>query len=80
MLVRELMTSPAVTIGPDNEAVEAARLLDRLSLTSLPVVDADLRLLVVEKDPSAPGRLNVDVTYTVVLGLHQVAFVHRVTI
>lgn len=45
MLVRDLMTSPAVTIGPDNEAVEAARLLDRLSLTSLPVVDADLRLL-----------------------------------
>jgi CBS domain-containing protein len=45
MLVRELMTFPAVTIGPDNEAVEAARLLDRLSLTSLPVVDAALRLL-----------------------------------
>lgn len=45
MLVREPMTSPAVTIRPDNEAVEAARLLDRLSLTSLPVVDADLRLL-----------------------------------
>jgi len=43
-------------------------------------VDADLTKLVVEKDPSAPGRLNVDVTYTVVLGLHQVAFVHRVTI
>jgi phage tail sheath gpL-like len=43
-------------------------------------VDADLQKLVVEKDPSAPGRLNVDVTYTVVLGLHQVAFVHRVTI
>lgn len=43
-------------------------------------VDADLALLVVEKDLSAPGRINVDVTYTVVLGLHQVAFVHRVTI
>ncbi len=43
-------------------------------------VDEDLALLVVEKDPSAPGRLNIDVTYTVVLGLHQVAFVHRVTI
>jgi CBS domain-containing protein len=45
MLVRELMTFPAVTIRPDNEAVDAARLLDRLSLTSLPVVDAALRLL-----------------------------------
>ena len=43
-------------------------------------VDSDLAALVVEKDPSAPGRVNVDVTYTVVLGLHQVAFVHRVTI
>ena len=43
-------------------------------------VDADLQQLVVEKDPSAPGRLNVDVKYTVVLGLHQVAFIHRVTI
>jgi phage tail sheath gpL-like len=43
-------------------------------------VDSDLKLLVVEKDSSAPGRINVDVTYTVVLGLHQVAFVHRVTI
>jgi phage tail sheath gpL-like len=43
-------------------------------------VDNDLALLVVEKDPDAPGRINVDVTYTVVLGLHQVAFVHRVTI
>lgn len=43
-------------------------------------VDADLALLVVEKDPSAPGRLNVDVTYHVVVGLHQVAFVHRVTL
>lgn len=43
-------------------------------------VDNDLPLLVVEKDTSAPGRINIDVTYTVVLGLHQVAFVHRVTI
>lgn len=45
MLVRDLMTSPAVTIRPDDQVVEAARLLDRLSLTSLPVADADLRLL-----------------------------------
>ncbi len=39
------MSSPAVTIRPDEEVAEAARLLDRLSLTSLPVVDHDLRLL-----------------------------------
>lgn len=43
-------------------------------------VDTDLQQLVVEKDLTAPGRVNVDVTYTVVLGLHQVAFVHRVKI
>jgi CBS domain-containing protein len=45
MLVRELMTSPAVTIRPDAAVAEAARLLDRLSLTSLPVVDRELRLV-----------------------------------
>lgn len=45
MLVRDIMTSPAVTIRPDDDAAEAARVLDRLSLTSLPVVDRDLRLL-----------------------------------
>jgi CBS domain-containing protein len=45
MLVRDLMTSPAVTIRPDDEVLEAARLLDRLNLTSLPVVDHDRRLL-----------------------------------
>lgn len=43
-------------------------------------VDSDLAQLVVEQDSGAPGRINVDVAYTVVLGLHQVAFVHRVKI
>lgn len=43
-------------------------------------VDADLQQLVVEPDLNAPGRVNVDVAYTVVLGLHQVAFIHRVKI
>ena len=45
MLVREIMTSPAVTIRPIDEVAEAARVLDRLSLTTLPVVDQELRLL-----------------------------------
>jgi phage tail sheath gpL-like len=43
-------------------------------------VDNDLQLLKVEKDLSSPGRVNVDITYTVIIGLHQVAFVHRVKI
>lgn len=48
--------------------------------TILANVDSDLALLVVEMDEGAPGRVDVDVSYTVVLGLHQVAFVHRVKI
>jgi phage tail sheath gpL-like len=43
-------------------------------------VDVDLAKLVIEKDPDVPGRYNIDVTYTVVVGLHQVMFVHRVTV
>jgi CBS domain-containing protein len=42
MLVRDVMTSPAVTIRPVDEVAETARVLDRLDLTSLPVVDDDL--------------------------------------
>jgi CBS domain-containing protein len=45
VLVRDVMTSPAVTIRPADEVAEAARVLDRLDLTSLPVVDEDRRLL-----------------------------------
>lgn len=43
-------------------------------------VDADLAKLVLELDPSAIGRINCSITYTVVVGLHQVAFVHRITV
>lgn len=43
-------------------------------------VEADLTRLVVERDSQAVGRLNVDIPYTVVVGLHQIAFVHRVQI
>ena len=35
----ELMTSPAVTIGPDTSVAEAARLLHRHQIKRLPVVD-----------------------------------------
>lgn len=40
-------------------------------------VDEDKAKLVVERDSSAIGRLNVDSAYTIVVGLHQVAFIHR---
>lgn len=62
MLVREIMTSPAVTIRPIDQVAEAARVLDRLSLTSLPVVDQDLRLLGVISEADVigiQGRLDV---------------------
>jgi CBS domain-containing protein len=57
MLVRDVMTSPAVTIRRDDEAAEAARVLDRLSLTSLPVVDHDLRLLGIISEADLIARL-----------------------
>lgn len=55
-------------------------MLDAQDQRILQNVTADLAKLIVEVDSAAPGRVNVDVTYTVVLGLHQVAFVHRVTV
>lgn len=43
MLVREVMTSPAVTVGPGQSVRDAIGLLDRLRITALPVVDDDGR-------------------------------------
>ncbi|MGC4112048.1 MAG: CBS domain-containing protein [Nocardioides sp.] len=45
MFVRDVMTSPAVTIKPTDDVAQAARVLDRLSLTTLPVVDEEHRLV-----------------------------------
>jgi CBS domain-containing protein len=39
MLVRELMTSPAVTVGPEASVKQAAGLLADHAVTALPVVD-----------------------------------------
>jgi|GraSoiStandDraft_46_1057282.scaffolds.fasta_scaffold262739_2 CBS domain-containing protein len=58
MLVRDIMSSPAVTIRPDDDLAEAARLLDRLSLTTLPVVDRDLRLLGIFSEADVIGRFS----------------------
>lgn len=54
------------------------RLLERNNI--IRNVDADLARLVVERDDTAIGRFNIDVAYTVVVGLHQLAFVHRVQV
>ncbi|MFG1928603.1 CBS domain-containing protein [Cryptosporangium sp. NPDC048952] len=40
MTARELMTTPAVTVLPDATVVEAARVMERRSVTRLPVVDS----------------------------------------
>lgn len=43
-------------------------------------VTKSLPELVVERDPDAIGRINTDIPYHVVVGLHQVANVHRVRV
>ena len=43
MLVRDVMSRPAVTVRADTSLKEAATLLDSRSLTALPVVDAGQR-------------------------------------
>jgi CBS domain-containing protein len=45
MLIRSLMTSPAVTVSGDTPVGDALRLLDEHRITALPVVDRDGRLL-----------------------------------
>jgi CBS domain-containing protein len=49
MLVREVMTSPAVTVTPYTTAREALRLLDECRITALPVVDDDVVVGVVSE-------------------------------
>ncbi len=43
--VRELMEEPDVTVGPDMDQEEVARLMARYNVPSIPVVDRDGRLL-----------------------------------
>ena len=45
MLVRDVMTSPAVTIAPDLALRRVAQLLDRHAITAVPVVDQGNRLV-----------------------------------
>ncbi len=44
-LARDLMTAPAVTVGPDAPLAEAARLMHEHGYRSLPVVDATERVV-----------------------------------
>ena len=45
MLVREVMTSPAVTVGPETSVKQAVSLLDEHEITAMPVVDDAGRLV-----------------------------------
>ena len=45
MLVRDVMTSPAVTVPPDMPLKRVAHLLDEHSVTALPVVDRSNRIV-----------------------------------
>lgn len=45
MLVRDVMTSPAITVPPRTTVKEGLRLLDRHHVTALPVVTGEGRLL-----------------------------------
>ncbi|MGH0035204.1 MAG: CBS domain-containing protein [Myxococcota bacterium] len=50
--IRRVMSSPAVTVGPDTPVEEAARLLAERKIGCLPVLDGDRRLvgLITETD------------------------------
>jgi CBS domain-containing protein len=45
MLVRDVMTSPAITVTPQTSVKEGLRMLDQHGVTALPVVGHDGRLL-----------------------------------
>ena len=50
ILVREIMSAPAVTIGPEQLAVDAAELMEEFSIRRLPVVNDDNVLLGIVTD------------------------------
>jgi CBS domain-containing protein len=45
MLVREVMTTPAVSVGPDTSMKHAIQMLDEHRITAMPVVDEDGHLV-----------------------------------
>jgi len=92
VLVKEVMTQPAQTVREDATVKEALSLLDRLSITALPVVTGRGRIVgvVSEADlirdaiaPDVRRHLNLAVSETRVLPPHEVGEVmsrHSVTV
>jgi CBS domain-containing protein len=73
----ELMTSPAVTIGPDEPVTRAAKLMYGSRVKRLPVVDADGKLIgiVTRADVLAvydrkDGDIRAEISEQVILGHH----------
>jgi len=73
----ELMTSPAVTVGPDESVILAAKLMYANRVKRLPVVDADGKLvgIVTRADVLAvydrkDADIRREITDTVILGHH----------
>lgn len=61
MKVRDVMTSPVVSVGPDTTLLEAGELMLKHDISGLPVLDKDARLvgLITERDflrPTGSGR------------------------
>lgn len=54
--VRDVMTTPAITVPPEATIAEAARLLDRHRIKWLPVVDDKDRLTYADDDTLRAAR------------------------
>ena len=42
MNVRDIMSSPAITVGPETSVIEVARIMRERKISGLPVVDGEL--------------------------------------
>jgi CBS domain-containing protein len=62
MKVRDVMTSPVVSVGPDTSLLEAGELMLRHDISGLPVLDKEARLmgLITERDFLRPAGCGPD--------------------
>jgi CBS domain-containing protein len=62
MKVRDVMTSPVVSVGPDTPLLEAGELMLRNDISGLPVLDREARLvgLITERDFLRPTGCGPD--------------------
>lgn len=77
--------SPDGTLLTDDQVLQVRDMVEGINRLAqdaniLRNVENDLVGLRVERDSVSVGRVNVEVPYTVVVGLHQIAYAHRVQI